>query len=77
MNCGRCGPDGNDDANGTSNGGSSAGDPGATDPSAGMPKALNHRIPTLDFQIIPDDATRILKLKAGRHLVATSICEER
>ncbi len=28
-------------------------DPGATDPSAGMPKALNHKLKTLDFQIIP------------------------
>ena len=28
-------------------------DPAATDPSAGVPKALNHKLATLDFQIIP------------------------
>jgi hypothetical protein len=32
-------------------------DPANTDPKAGAPKAMNHTIPTLNFQIIPTAQT--------------------
>jgi hypothetical protein len=42
-------------------------DPGAVDPSKGLPKKLNKKLPTLNFQIIPGGVWEAFTLDFLKH----------